>query len=129
MKRAALTWLAVGVAALIAAALAVSLWNGLWSFLPWSAESRAEREAVRADTAEAGESARRIESQGQAEQIQRVETTHRQVIEVIDATAPVIHETRSAPDAHEPLDPERRSRVRDHQQRMCELVPATCPAD
>ena len=124
------------VAAMIAAVAVVShQWNQLTAWLPWSAESRLDRaedqlEDLRGDlaTSEADAAARAAETQANADQVQRIETVHRQVIELRDLTDPVIHEARSAPDASTPLDPDRADRLREHDRRLCELAPDVCPA-
>ena len=124
------------VCAVIAAVAVVShQWNRLTAWLPWSAESRLDRaedqvEDLQQDlsTAEADAAARAAEAQANADQVQRIETVHRQVIELRDLTDPVIHEARSAPDASTPLDPDRADRLREHDRRLCELAPEVCAA-
>ena len=124
------------VAAMIAAVAVVShQWNRLTAWLPWSAESRLDRaedqvEDLQQDlaTSEADAAARAAEAQANADQVERIETVHRQVIELRDLTNPVIHEARSAPDASTPLDPDRADRLREHDRRLCELAPDVCAA-
>ena len=120
-------------AAILAIALVSHQWNRLTAWWPWSAESRLERAerqvqdlTTRLTTAEADAAARAAEAAGNADQVRRVETVHRQVIELRDVTDPVIHEARSAPDASTPLDPDRADRLRQHDRRLCELVPGVC---
>lgn len=126
--------LALIVLAVIAAVAVVShQWNRLTAWLPWSVESRldqAERKVteLRADldTARREAAARSAEAEGNADQVRRVETVHRQVIELREVTDPVIHEARSASDASTPLDPDRAGRLRGHDRSLCELEPAAC---
>jgi hypothetical protein len=113
---------AVALAAMAAVAVAAHQWDRLWSWLPWSDERRLEWVIDQRDrlAAEAAEQAARIEAM--TEQARRVETVHRQVIELRDLTDPVIHEARSAPDASTPLDSARADRLRSHDRKLCELV-------
>ena len=62
-----LGWLVAGVALLIAIGFIAWGWNNMWSWLPWSDERQLDRAEARADTAESDASARKLESQGQAE--------------------------------------------------------------
>lgn len=129
-------WLKLALIALavIAAVAVVSHhWNRLTAWLPWSMESRLERAedqvrdlGERLATAEADARARAAEAEGNADQVRRVETVHRQVIELRDVTDPVIHEARSAHDASTPLHPDRADRLREHDRRLCELAPGAC---
>lgn len=117
---------AVALAFMVTVALAAHQWDRLWAWLPWSDERRLERAIDQRDrlAAEVAAQAAHIESLG--EQTRRVETVHRQVIDLRDLTDPVIHEARSAPDASTPLDPDRADRLREHDRRLCELAPGAC---
>lgn len=101
--------------------LVANLWNGLWSFLPWSAESRLQRSESAREYAESNASARTLESQGNAEQIQRVETFHRQEVVLRDLTEQSINEARSAPDATDRPSPEYADALRAADERLCHL--------
>lgn len=115
-------------AVVIAAALAFSL-NRLTAWLPWSAESRLERSEQARDHAERDALARSLESQGQSDQLARVETYHTHTTEVRTITADAVDQARSAPDASTPLDPARADRLRAHDRLLCELSPLSgCPA-
>ena len=114
------------LAVMVTVAFAAHQWDRLWSWLPWSDARRLERVIDQRDrlAAEAAVQATHIEAL--TEQARRVETVHRQVIELRDLTDPVIHEARSAPDASTPLDPDRADRLREHDRRLCELAPGAC---
>jgi hypothetical protein len=114
------------VAILATVALAAHQWDRLWSWLPWSGERRLERVIDQRDRLAAEAAARAAHIEALTEQARRVETVHRQVIELRDLTDPVIHEARSAPDASTPLDPDRADRLREHDRRLCELAPGAC---
>lgn len=88
------------------------------------AERRAERAESRAVAAEDNAAARTLESEGRADQLERVETVHRQIIEVQTVTAEAVAAARSAPDADTPLDPDRAARLRGHDRELCGLAPA-----
>lgn len=130
-------WLKVAatvVAAIAVVALVSHQWDRLTAWWPWSDESRLERAERKVEdlsdrlaTSEANAAARAAEAEANADQVRRVETHHRQVIELRDLTDPVIHEARSAPDASTPLDPDRADRLREHDRRLCGLVPDVCP--
>lgn len=119
---------AVCLAALIAIAAAAHQWDRLWAWLPWSAEARLERVVRDRDRWAAEAAARAAEARLLNAQLRRVETAQRRVVELRDLTAPVIHQARSAPDANQPLDPDRADRLRDHDRRLCELAPGACAA-
>ncbi|WP_333612002.1 hypothetical protein [Brevundimonas bullata] len=117
----------IGAMALVAALiLLANAWNGLWSFLPWSAESRLERAETARDVAQDDASARSLESQGQADQIQRIETVHRQIVTVQTATQDAITQARSAPDANDPLEPGRAVRLQSSDRMLCGYAPDLC---
>lgn len=118
------------IVAVIALILLANAWNGLWSFLPWSAESRLERAEAARDVAQDDASARSLESQGQADQIQRIETVHRQIVTVQAATQDAITQARSAPDANDLLEPSRAIRLRSSDRMLCGYAPDLCrPAE
>lgn len=123
-----LRWLATAVALVVALALIAGIWNGLWSWLPWSAEARADRAEVRADTAESDATARGLESQGNAEQVARTKAYGDIRIRVAAETAQALHQAQEAPDANDPLSDERADRLRDHDRRLCDIAPGACAA-
>ena len=123
-----LGWLVSAVAVIVAIALIAGIWNGLWSWLPWSAEARLHRTEVRADTAESDATARGLESQGNAEQGARTEAYGEMRIRVEGVTAESITRAQEAPDANDPLSGERAARLRDHDRRLCDIAPGTCEA-
>lgn len=126
ITRKVILWGVAVVGAIIALILLANAWNGLWSFLPWSAESRLERAETARDTAQDNASARGIESQGQADQIQRIETVHRQIVTVQTATQDAITQARSAPDANDPLEPGRAIRLHAADRMLCGYAPDLC---
>lgn len=65
-----------------------------------------EREKDRVERIESDLSARTIESDGLSDQIERFETTHREIITIQSATASSVTEARSAPDATTTLSPD-----------------------
>jgi type II secretory pathway pseudopilin PulG len=81
---------------------------------------RLEREA---QTAQSEADARTLESKGRAEQIDRTETYHREVITIQSATAPFAAEARSATDADTPLDPPRTLVVGNADRSLCINAP------
>lgn len=111
---------------ILALIVLANTWNRVWSFLPWSAESRLERAETARDRAEDDAAAREIESAGQAEQIQRIETVHRQIVTVQAATQKAIIEARSAPDANDPLEPSRAVRLSASDRMLCGYAPDLC---
>ena len=121
-----LGWLASMLAVVVAIALIAGGWNKLWAFLPWSAESKLDRIEMKLELAEDARAARAIESIGQSEQIQRIETVHRQIVTVQAATANDITEARSAPDATDPLDTLRRLRLVGSDRMLCNYAPDLC---
>lgn len=121
-----LGWLASVLAILVAIALIAAGWNKLWAFLPWSAESKLDRIEKKLDVAEDDRAARSIESEGQAEQIQRIETVHRQIVTVQAATDQAITKARSAPDANDLLDTPRRLRLVGSDRMLCTYAPDLC---
>lgn len=117
----------IGALALIAAlVLLANAWNELWSFLPWSSESRLGRAEKARDVAQDEASARSIESQGQADQVQRIETVHRQIVTVQNATQDAITQARNAPDANDPLEPGRAVRIQSSDRMLCGYAPDLC---
>lgn len=114
----------VGAIALLV--ILANAWNGLWSRLPWSAESRADRAEAAQARAESDASARGLEVTGEREQAQRIETFHREEVVIRDLTNQTITESRSAPDANEPLDSDRLARLRAGDERLCSVRPAAC---
>lgn len=126
MSRRAIVWLIGCVLVAIALILLANAWNGLWSFLPWSAESSLERAETARDVAQDDATARSIESEGQADQIQRIETVHRQIVTVQNATQDAITQARSAPGANDPLEPGRAVRLQSSDRMLCGYAPDLC---
>lgn len=118
------------VAAVVAGAAALAVaahqWDRMRAWLPWSEARRLEQVTADRDRLAVEAAAQRARVEALIDQAQRVETVHRQVIELRDLTEPVIHEARSAPDASIPLDPDRADRLREHDRRLCELAPDAC---
>jgi len=80
------------------------------------------------DRAESEAAARGLEVEGEREQAARVDTFHRQVVEIHTITAEAVSQARSAPDAEDPLETDRAVRLGDHDRRLCQLAPRSCPA-
>lgn len=121
-------WIVAGVALLLAVAAIAWGWNNFWAWLPWSGEARLNRAEARAGRAESDASARRLETQGNADQVRRTEAYGDIRVRVEAATAESLIQARSAPDATDPLAADRAARLRDHDRRLCDLAPASCPA-
>lgn len=116
-------WLVLAVAAILAVALVAATWDRLWAWLPWSDESRLERTQAERDAAVDQSAADALESEGQAAQVERVETTTRVIVETQAATAGVVAQARSASDAADPLSPDRADRLRAHDRELCRIAP------
>lgn len=127
MTRKLLIWAGIILAALAVVIAVSALWNGMWSWLPWSAESRLANAETRADTAETDATARSLEAAGEVAQAQRIETFHTSEVVIRDLTTQSITESRSAPNANDPLDPDRFSGLRAGDQRLCDVSPEACP--
>ncbi|HYC67591.1 hypothetical protein [Brevundimonas sp.] len=79
-----------------------------------------------ADAAVSDAQARRLESDGRADQARRLEHLHQQAMAVERVTAVAATEARSAHDASTPLDPARAGRLLRHDSELCRLSPAVC---
>lgn len=86
---------------------------------------RLEREA---QAAQSEALARTLESEGQSEQIARIESAGRLTIDVNTITAEAVAEARNATDANEPLEAGRLDRLRQLDDRLCDLHPPSCTA-
>lgn len=117
-------WLAAAVAILVLVAVTAAAWDRIWSWLPWSTETRLERAIDDAGQGRAEAEARGLEAAGQAAQLQRVDAVTRVIIETQAATAEVVAAARSALDAETPLDPACADRLRAHDRELCRLSPA-----
>ena len=116
----------IALAVMAAVAVAAHQWGRLWSWLPWSDERRLERVVDQRDQLAAETAAQAAHIEALTEQARRVETVHRQVIELRDLTDPVIDQARSAPDASILLDSDRADRLRGHDRKLCELASGAC---
>jgi hypothetical protein len=125
---APLGWLIAGVATFVTFAFLAAAWSRIWAWLPWSAEQRLGVEIRRADTAESAGLSATLQSEGQAGQIDRIETAGRLTIDVQTATAHAVQQAQEAPDATERLSPDRADRLRALDSRLCDLRPAVCAA-
>ena len=86
---------------------------------------RVERESK---AAESEALARTLESEGQSEQIARIESAGRLTIDVNTITAEAVAEARNATDANEPLEAGRLDRLRQFDNRLCDIHPPSCTA-
>jgi len=123
-----LGWLISIAALVLAVALIAGIWNGRWSWLPWSAEAQLDRTKTELATTQSSASARGLESQGNAEQVARTEAYGDIRIRVEGVTAESITRAQEAPDANDPLSDERADRLRDHDRRLCDIARGTCQA-
>ena len=123
-----LGWLVSAVAVIVAIALIAGIWNGLWAWLPWSAEAQLDRTKTELATTQSDASARGLESQGNAEQVARTEAYGDIRIRVEGVTAESITRAQEAPDAIDPLSDERAARLRGHDRRLCDIARGTCQA-
>jgi len=121
----------IGYAVAVVTILAVvvitfAAWSRLWSWLPWSAESRAERAEARAEVAEDTARSEGARADGEAEVGRAIE---RQTI-IIREAASAAHQSeltvRTAPDANTPIDPDRARRIHDAQRSLCVAAPTVC---
>lgn len=128
ISRTAFRWAVICVAVVVGLILVTHFWNRMWAWLPWSAESQLERAKVESTTAKSDAAARSLEVEGITAQQARQGETHRILVDVNASTAQAITEARSAPDAETPLDPATVARIRAQHDRLCDAVPAACPA-
>jgi type II secretory pathway pseudopilin PulG len=118
-----LLWTAfIAIVCIIAALAVIGFVQDPFGFKARKIE-RLEREAA---TAQSEADARTLESQGRAEQIDRTETYHREVITIQSAIASQVTEARSAPDEKTPLETARADRIGAADRVLCNHV--TCPA-
>lgn len=126
---APLGWLAVGVAALAAAAVLLGGLGFRWD--PFDlGRRRADRAEQAAATASAEAAARSAEAAAQASQVTRLDAAVRSTVALERATASSIQIARTADDASTPLDPNRAHRLRAHDGELCRVSPDLrgCPA-
>lgn len=116
-------WLIAGLAILLAVALLDAAWDRMWSWLPWSAERRAERAEAQAEAAADQAEASRLTAEGEGDTIRRLDTYHHQVVTVRAVTAGGVAEAMGAPDASTPLDPDRAARLRAADRELCRVAP------
>jgi hypothetical protein len=91
-----------------------------------SVQRRADRAEHLAATATADAGARALEVAGARETVVKVEATLRQQHQAAAIAADFANQAREAPDANQPLDPDRVSRLVAADQRLCALDPAIC---
>ena len=108
----------------------VAAWGHLWSRLPWSAERRLDRAEAELADARSSLRARQVEAEARARQASAIDDAHETLTQARAATARALTQSEGAPDADQPLDPDRLDRLRAHDRRLCDLSPALCqPAD
>lgn len=119
---------AIAVVAFIGLGLMRPTFLGL-QFDPFGMDARKiDRLTTERDREASNGIARGLEVEGEREQAGRVETFHRQVVEIHTITAEAVSQARSAPDADQPLSADRAARLGDHDRRLCDLAPRACPA-
>ncbi|MGV3578937.1 hypothetical protein [Brevundimonas sp.] len=117
-----LGWLAVGLAALAAAAVVLGGLGFRWDPLDL-ARRRADHAEQAAATATAEAAARSAEAAGQAGQVARLDAAVRSTVALERATARSIHIARIADDASLPLSLDRMDRLRAHDGELCRTSP------
>jgi len=121
-----IAWAVLALAILAAVILAASVWDRLWSWLPWSAESRADRAEARAEVAEGEARSEGARATGEAETGRAIER-HTIIVRAADRVAADAEiEARTAPDANTPIDPDRARRLLDAQRGLCAVAPTIC---
>jgi hypothetical protein len=120
-------WVAAAIVGLI---LVFGIGRGLgFRWDPLGLERRRlDAALVQADLARRDAGARALEVQGQVKQARRIENVHQQSLAVSRITATAVTEARSAPDAHQSLDPARAARLSAHDDGLCRLSPGLCAA-
>ncbi len=122
----ALRWLAAGLLALALAAAAVSLAGSLG--LRWDPFDRQARRLARAETevVRAHEDVARATALLQAERdlARRAADAAARSAAAADGVHRLEISARGAPDAFQPLSPDRLARLRAHDRELCELAPA-----
>ena len=121
-----IAWAIAAVTIFAVLVIAATVWGRLWSWLPWSAESRADRAEARAEVAEDTARSEGARATGEAETGRAIE---RQtiIIRAADRVAAAAEvEARTAPDADTPLDPDRARRIHDAQRGLCAVAPTIC---
>ena len=117
----------LGWLALIGGVVALLLAAGSGVGLRWDPfglqQRRLETAQAHVTRAEKDADARRVEAEGRAQQIVRLDSHHRQTLAVERATVAAVTQARSAPDANDPLDPVRADRLRAHDRKLCRLAP------
>jgi hypothetical protein len=89
---------------------------------------RLEAAEAGASTAIADADARRLEVEGAADRLRRLDELHQQTVAVARETARAATQARSAHDAETSLDPDRAARLAGHDRELCRLAPAVCGA-
>jgi len=118
-----LLWTAfIAIVCIIAALAVIGFVSDPFGFKARKIE-RLEREAA---AAQSEAEARTLESEGQAEQITRIESAGRLTIDLNAITAEAVSNARNATDANEPLEADRVGRLRQLDDRLCQSRPVVC---
>jgi len=113
----------IGVVVCVIALIAVlSFLSDPFGIRSWFREREENRQAAIASDG----IARTLESDGQAEQITRIESAGRLTIDVNAITAEAVSNARNATDANKPIEASRVDRLRRLDDRLCNLRPAAC---
>jgi len=121
-----IAWAIAAVTILAIVVIAATVWGRLWSWLPWSAESRADRAEARAEVAEDTARSEGARATGEAETGRAIER-HTIIVRAADRVAADAEiEARTASDADTPIDPDRARRLLDAQRGLCAVAPTIC---
>jgi len=131
MIRSIPPWIATVAGLVLAGLVALAVFStvsGLWRGLPWSAQQRLERAEARLDQVQAELTSRQGEVEALERQAVSVADAHRILNQVRTVTVRAQTRAEEAPDAHDPIDPDRADRLRDADRRLCRLSPDLCPS-
>lgn len=114
----------IGIVALGLFIFAASQWNRVWSFLPWSAESKLERLEKELAIERDKRTAREIEAIAREQAAKKSDAEHDRAAETTKQAEKLADEARRA--SNEPISDERAARLRDARKRLCDDRPSVC---
>lgn len=115
-------WLAVAGLAVVAVLAILAGLGFRWDPLGLQ-QRRLEAAQAQAATALDQAEARRLEQDGAAEQLGRLDAFHHQQTSAARITARAVEQARTADDADQPLESRRADRLRSHDRELCGLAP------